>query len=214
MGDAIRFVLGNFTLTFLLIGLIASLVSLLRAPKPLTLPIVIEALFFYFLMFSIGFGFLYNFVLHTFFGEMAARFIGWSDSPFQAEVGFASLGFSAVGFLACWRSFDLRLAAVVGPALFLLGAAGGTRLSDREDKQFCAWQRRRDPLHGRADPGHRLCAAMAAAPLRGARKARCQLKQAGLNQAKSIQPNLIQVGLSAVAEMHVIQMIKEKRLCR
>ena len=67
MGDAIRFVLGNFTLTFLLIGLIASLVSLLRTPKPLTLPIVIEALFFYFLMFSIGFGFLYNFVLHTFF---------------------------------------------------------------------------------------------------------------------------------------------------
>jgi hypothetical protein len=125
MGDAIRFVLGNFTLTFLLIGLIASLVSLLRAPKPLTLPIVIEALFFYFLMFSIGFGFLHNFVLHTFFGEMAARFIGWSDSPFRAEVGFASLGFSAVGFLACWRSFDLRLAAVVGPALFLLGAAGG-----------------------------------------------------------------------------------------
>jgi hypothetical protein len=27
--------------------------------------------------------------------------------------------------LACWRSFDLRLAAIVGPALFLLGAAGG-----------------------------------------------------------------------------------------
>ncbi len=125
MGEAIRFVLANFTITFLTIGLIASLVSLLRAPKPRTLAIVIEALFFYFLMFSIGFGFLYNFVLHTFFGEMTARFIGWADSPFQAEVGFASLGFSAVGFLACWRSFDLRLAAVVGPALFLLGAAGG-----------------------------------------------------------------------------------------
>jgi len=54
MGDAIRFVLGNFTLTFLLIGLIASLVSLLRTPKPRTPAIVIEALFFYFLMFSIG----------------------------------------------------------------------------------------------------------------------------------------------------------------
>jgi hypothetical protein len=125
MSDAIRFVLGNFTLTFLVIGLVASFVSLLRTPKPRTLAIAIEALFFYFLMFSIGFGFLYNFVLHTFFGEMTARFIGWADSPFQAEVGFASLGFSAVGFLACWRSFDLRLAAVVGPALFLLGAAGG-----------------------------------------------------------------------------------------
>jgi hypothetical protein len=110
MGEAIRFVLSNFTLTFLAVGLIASLVALLRTPKPLTRPIVIEALFFYFLMFSIGIGFLYNFILHVFFGEMTARFIGWSDSPFQAEVGFASLGFSAVGFLACWRSFDLRLA--------------------------------------------------------------------------------------------------------
>jgi hypothetical protein len=125
MGEVIRFVLANFTITFLAIGLVASLVSLLRAPKPRTRAVVIEALFFYFLMFSIGLGFLYNFVLHTFFGEMTARFIGWTDSPFQAEVGFASLGFSAVGFLACWRGFDLRLAAVVGPALFLLGAAGG-----------------------------------------------------------------------------------------
>jgi hypothetical protein len=125
MGEAIRFVLANFTLTFLAIGLVASFVSLWRAPKPRVGAVVIEALFFYFLMFSIGFGFLYNFVLHTFFGQMTARFIGWADSPFQAEVGFASLGFSAVGFLACWRSFDLRLAAVVGPALFLLGAAGG-----------------------------------------------------------------------------------------
>jgi len=34
------------------------------------------------------------------------------------------------------------------------------------------------------------------------------LKRAGLNQAKSIQLNLIQVGLSEVAEMQVIQMIK------
>jgi hypothetical protein len=125
MADIIRFVLGNFTLTFLIIGLVASVIALLRAPKPLTTAAVIEALFFNFLLFSIGFSFFYNFVVHTFFGAVAARMIGWEDSPFQAEVGFASLGFSAVGFLACRRSFDLRLAAIVGPALFLLGAAAG-----------------------------------------------------------------------------------------
>ena len=62
---------------------------------------------------------------HAFFGGLAARFIGWADSPFQFEVATASLGFAAVGFLAAWRSFDLRLAAVVGPALFTLGAAAG-----------------------------------------------------------------------------------------
>jgi hypothetical protein len=125
MAVLVRFVLGNFTLTFLVVGLIASGVALMRAQKPLTTPVVVEALFAYFLLFSIGFSFLYNFVLHTFFGEMTARFIGWEDSPFQAELGFASLGFAVVGFLAFRGSFDLRLAAVVGPALFLLGAAGG-----------------------------------------------------------------------------------------
>jgi Family of unknown function (DUF6790) len=117
--------LANFTLTFLVVGLIGSVTALLRAPRPLTAPVVVEAFFFYFLLFSIGFGFLYNFVMHAFFGAMLARFIGWEDSPFQAEVGFASLGYSVVGFLACRRSFDLRLAAIVGPALFLLGAAAG-----------------------------------------------------------------------------------------
>ena len=125
MEGTIRFVLSNFTLTFLVIGLIASGVALLRAPKPLTAPVVVEALFSWFLFFSIGLSFFYNFVMHTFFGEMSAKFIGWANSPFQLEVGFASLGFAAVGLLAFRGSFDLRLAAVVGPALFLLGAAGG-----------------------------------------------------------------------------------------
>ena len=67
-----------------------------------------------------------NFAFHAFFGQMAAAFIGWADSPFQFEVATASLGFSAVGFIAAWRrSFDLRLASIVGPGLFTLGAAAG-----------------------------------------------------------------------------------------
>jgi hypothetical protein len=125
MAGLIQFVLANFTLTFLVVGLVASGIALARTSKPLTAPVIVEALFSWFLMFSIGVSFLYNFVMHTFFGEMSAKFIGWVNSPFQLEVGFASLGFAVVGFLAVRRSFDLRLAAVVGPAMFLLGAAGG-----------------------------------------------------------------------------------------
>jgi len=64
-------------------------------------------------------------VMHAFFGRMSAAFIGWADSPFQFEVATASLGFSVVGFLAAFRSFDLRLAAIVGPSIFTLGAAAG-----------------------------------------------------------------------------------------
>jgi hypothetical protein len=74
---------------------------------------------------NIGICYLFNFIMHGFFGRMSAEFIGWADSPFQFEVAAASLGFAAVGFLAAFRSFDLRLAAILGPAFFLLGAAAG-----------------------------------------------------------------------------------------
>ena len=125
MRDVIAFILGNFTLTFFVLGLLASAIVLWRARQPRTFALIVEALFSYFLLFSIGFSYLYNFVLHVFFGKLAASFIGWEDSPFQLEVGFASLGFAVVGLLAFRGSFDLRLAAIVGPACFLWGAAGG-----------------------------------------------------------------------------------------
>ena len=84
-----------------------------------------EALLRWFLFFSIGASMLYNFVAHVFFGEMAARMIGWADSPFQVEVGLASLGFAVVGFIAFRGGWQVRLAAVVGPACFLVGAGVG-----------------------------------------------------------------------------------------
>jgi hypothetical protein len=125
MESFIRFALANFTLTFLVLGLLAAALCLGRWPRPLGAAAVVEELFGWFLLFSIGFSFFYNFVGHIFFGDMTARFIGWEPSPFQAEVGMASLGFSAVGFLAFRGGFGLRAAAVVGPACFLLGAAAG-----------------------------------------------------------------------------------------
>jgi hypothetical protein len=122
---SIEFVLGNFTLTFLVIGFVFSAVALARAPKPLTSRIVVEKLISWFVFFSIGVSYFYNFIFHTFLGELAASYIGWADSPFQREVGFASLGFSLIGFLAFRGSFDIRLAAILGTACFLLGAFFG-----------------------------------------------------------------------------------------
>ena len=125
MTGILEFILGNFTLTFLVIGLMASGIRLLRTPKPLSRQVVIESLFSYFLLFSIGFSLFYNFILHSFFGEMTAGFIGWPNSPFQTEIGFASLGYSIVGFLAFRKNWGLRIAAVVGPGLFLFCAGIG-----------------------------------------------------------------------------------------
>ena len=45
-----------------------------------------EAFFSYYLLFAIGINNLINFVFHVFFGDVAAKFIGWENSPFQAEV--------------------------------------------------------------------------------------------------------------------------------
>ena len=125
MRSMIAFILGNFTLTFFVLGLIASAIALAFSRERRTRPVIIEALFSYFLLFSIAFSYFYNFVFHVFFGELAAKFIGWADSPFQLEVGFASLGFAVVGLLAFKGSRDMRIAAIVGPACFLWGAAGG-----------------------------------------------------------------------------------------
>lgn len=118
-------VLGNFTVTFFVVGLIAAAVSLARAPKPLTGLVVADRVLKYFVLFSIGISFVYNFVFHVFAGQFAAQLIGWADSPFQAEVGYASLGFGVVGLIAFRSTLAVRGVAVLGPSLFLLGAAVG-----------------------------------------------------------------------------------------
>lgn len=118
-------VFSNFTLTTAILGLIAAAISLARKPKPLTAPIIVEELFAYYLLFAVGVAFVYNAIMHIFWGDQTAAFIGWANSPFQFEVGTASLGFGVVGLLAFRAAMGLRLAAVVGPACFLLGAAAG-----------------------------------------------------------------------------------------
>src|SRR3954466_3333530 len=157
MRDAIAFVLGNFTLTFFVLGLIASALALWHTHQPRNPAVTVEAFFSYFLLFSIAIANFYNFVLHVFFGKTAAAFIGWADSPFQLEVGFASLGFAAVGLLAFKGSFDMRLAAILGPACFLWGAAG-------VHAQFRSRQRRHHFLQRHLGPDHRVHISVAATP--------------------------------------------------
>jgi hypothetical protein len=125
IGTVIAFITSNFTFTFLVIGLIVSGIAIARAPRPIGKAVVIDKLLAWYVLFNVGITFLVNFVFHVFFGPMTAAFIGWADSPFQFEVGTASLGFSLAGFVAAFASFDRRLVAVIGPSIFTLGAAVG-----------------------------------------------------------------------------------------
>lgn len=121
----ITFVMSNYSLSFLVLGLIVSLVAIARSANSIDQSLIVEKLLAWYVFFSIGVDNLYNFVMHVFFGKLSAAFIGWADSPFQFEVGTASLGFAAVGLLAAFRTYDLRLAAILGPSIFTLGAAVG-----------------------------------------------------------------------------------------
>ena len=125
MAALIRAVLSNFTITTLVLALVVAAGAIARLPAPRTRAAVAEPLLRWYLFFFIALGMLYNFVAHVFFGAAIASFIGWADSPFQAEVGFASLGFAAVGFMAVRGEAPLRFAAILGPACFLIGAGVG-----------------------------------------------------------------------------------------
>jgi hypothetical protein len=125
LSSALVFFVGNYFVTFFIIGLIAAGISLLNKPKPLRIGEVSEAFLSYHLLFAIGINNLINFVFHVFFGDIAAKFIGWENSPFQAEVGFASLGVGIAGVIAFKASLPFRFATLIPPSAFSWGAAGG-----------------------------------------------------------------------------------------
>jgi hypothetical protein len=119
MSDLTMASIANYPLGCFVVGVILALASIARAGRR-DRSLIVEKLLARHIFWSIGVCYLVNFVFHAFFGQMAAAFIGWSDSPFQFEVATASLSFSVVGFLAAWR-----LAAILGPGIFVLGAAVG-----------------------------------------------------------------------------------------
>jgi hypothetical protein len=125
LSSPLFFFVGNYFVTFFIIGLMAAGISLFNKPKPLRGGEVSEAFFSYYLLFAIGINNLINFVFHVFFGDVAAKFIGWENSPFQAEVGFASLGVGIAGAIAFKASLPFRFATLIPPVAFSLGAAGG-----------------------------------------------------------------------------------------
>src|SRR5437588_4307699 len=125
VASVLFFLIGNYFFTLLIIGFVAAGISLLNKPKPLRINMVAEAFFSYYLLFPIGISNVVNFVFHVFFGEMAAKFIGWQDSPFQAEVGFASLGVGIAGIIAFRASLPFRFATLIPPSAFGWGAAAG-----------------------------------------------------------------------------------------
>ncbi|MEI9896342.1 MAG: DUF6790 family protein [Chthoniobacter sp.] len=125
MKELISFLLKNFSLTFLCMGLVISAVSLFRRPRPVSKATVADKLLSDYILYAVGLMYLYNFVAHTALAETSAAFIGWANSPFQYEVGYASLGFGLAAIVAHGSNFTARLVRRPRSVLFLWGAAVG-----------------------------------------------------------------------------------------
>lgn len=117
----------NFTITCFILGLLCAFLACLQRvirSGALKKEGVIERIFSWYLLFNIGLAYLFNFVMHVFFGDFTAQFIGWPQSPFQMEVGFASLGIALNGLISFKAPIAFRAATIIVPAAFLWGAAG------------------------------------------------------------------------------------------
>jgi hypothetical protein len=85
---------------------------------------IVRVSLLYLLCVQWGFGAAFNAIPHILFPDQIAEFIGWeSGSPFQLELGFASLGISILGILSIWLRGWFWLAPVVSWSVFSLGAA-------------------------------------------------------------------------------------------
>ncbi|PWY55021.1 hypothetical protein DGG96_14005 [Legionella qingyii] len=124
MANMIILAARNPTLTFFILGLLFSLAEWLIQFKLMEKAKIIEIIFSWFLLFNIGLAFVFNFIMHVFFGDFTAQFIGWPQSPFQMELGFVSLGIGVNGIISFRSKVAFRAATIIVPAVFLWGAAG------------------------------------------------------------------------------------------
>lgn len=80
---------------------------------------------FWMLFLFVGLLGLYTFALHCFWPDLAAAGIGWSNSPFQWEVGIANAVVGVLGLLSLIASRQFRLATVIAVSVWLWGDAIG-----------------------------------------------------------------------------------------
>jgi Na+/melibiose symporter-like transporter len=99
--------------------------SVWRAPRPILQAYVIDRLLRYLFIFPLGIQGLWAFAGHVFFPEQAAEAIGWEPSPFQFEVGYASLGLGLASLYAAFTTFYARVAVAIAASCFLVGAGIG-----------------------------------------------------------------------------------------
>lgn len=124
IASTIRFLLTNFPLTFFLAGLFCTLIKVYRHRINVTRSFIVESFTAYYFLWSLGISHIYNAAIHIAFPGIAANYIGWANSPFQWEAGFASLGIGLAALIGFKKDFRVRMAIVIASSVFLWACTG------------------------------------------------------------------------------------------
>jgi len=123
MDAVIAFVIGDYYVTFAVIGVVIALIIAgvrHRWRRGDGWRTILD----WWTLFAIGISNLVNFVFHSFLGDFSAEQIGWAQSPFQMELALASLGIGVAGVVAFPRRIGWagKLIANIPATVFVLGA--------------------------------------------------------------------------------------------
>ncbi|MDD3753356.1 MAG: hypothetical protein PHQ17_02200 [Methanobacterium sp.] len=107
---------------FVAVPIIGAILHFFIIKKELTKNRVLEVLLLWFLGFGIGVGSIFSGLAQIVSPEIVAQSVGWPNSPFLREVGFANISYGILGILSIkYRSFWAP--TIIAYAVFMWGAA-------------------------------------------------------------------------------------------
>lgn len=90
------------------------------------------------LLLGVGVAYVWGGFFHIFFPDLAARSIGWANSPFQFEIGVADIAIGIVAIIAFWRGLEFKTPVVIYVTLFCLGVSIGHITQVVEENDYAA----------------------------------------------------------------------------
>ena len=121
----IALILSHTPLVMLLLALVISTLICIFGNKYPSQGDHLNTFIAYIMLLAVGFSGIWGFVMHAFYPQLAAHFIGWVPSPFQFEVAVANLGMGVAGILSFKNNCSFRAATTVMVTCFSWGAAAG-----------------------------------------------------------------------------------------
>lgn len=123
MQQILDWTIGNPSLVLYVIAILAIIIRIWGRQQTHEARPRVDISLAYMLLIPVGFNGLYQFVLHAFFGNTIAAYLGWAQSPFQADVAMANLALGILGCLSFRANYGFRLATAIAVILYQGGTA-------------------------------------------------------------------------------------------